>query len=293
MAGLSLAKPAADRQSITLVAVGAICYSTLILFTRWISGLEATSIAFFRMLFAFLFFCVLLVWFPQAARVSAYRRAIPRLALLGALMATTASLYIYAIQHTTAANAALLVNSAPVYIAFLGPLVLKERPPRYGWISLGLVIVGVALITEIGELRFEAQGLGGISAAALAGFVFAWMLMLSRSLPQEVDGFTQTWWGTGIATFCLLPFALGSDLSAAGSNLGLLIPMGVITMGIASVTYYIALRRLKAQVVSVVAILEPVAGVFIGLLVFREPMSTAGLVGSGLVLLAIYLISVE
>ena len=46
-------------------------------------------------------------------------------------VSATVILYTYAVRHTTAANAVLLVNSAPIYVAVLAPLVLGEPRARY------------------------------------------------------------------------------------------------------------------------------------------------------------------
>jgi DME family drug/metabolite transporter len=67
--------------------------------------------------------------------------------------------------------------------------------------------------------------------------------------------------------------------------------MGAITLGLAPLMYFLALQKLKAQVVSVVAILEPVFGVLIGVLIFQEALTIPAMLGSVLILAAIYLIS--
>ena len=122
-------------RSIGLVALGALCYSTLIIFTRLTHDMGAMSIAFFRAFFAFLFFCLLLIRFREPFEFSRYRSGVWALVASGLAMGLTAALYIFAIQHTTAANSALLVNSAPIYIAFLAPWFLKEVRPRFTWLS--------------------------------------------------------------------------------------------------------------------------------------------------------------
>jgi len=74
-------------------------------------------------------------------------------------------------------------------------------------------------------------------------------------------------------------------------NLIFLVPLGIVSLGISSLMYFLALQRVKAQVVSVVAILEPVSGVLIGLLLFNEVPTITALFGSLLILFSIYLIT--
>ena len=276
---------------ITLVALGAFCYSTLIIFTRLTHGLDAMSVAFFRTFFAFAFFCILLVFIREPLQVRNYARHIGWLAALGAAVGVTAVLYIYAIQHTTAANASLLVNSAPIYIAFLSPWLLKEARPKYTFLSLALLVVGVVLITNITQLRFDLASLDGILAGFFSGLTYSATFMLSRRLRGKVSSFTQTLWGSGVAALLLSPWLFQAPGPVIVDNLPVLIPLGIISLGIASFIYYIALQRLKAQVVSNTAILEPVSGVLIGLLVFQEVPNVLGVVGIGLILVSIYLIT--
>ena len=276
---------------IGLVALGAFCYSTLIIFTRLAHGLDALSIAFFRAFFAFLFFSLLLPRFSEPLHPSRYRSAIPALIGLGVAIGATAGLYIYAVQHTTAANAALLVNSAPIYIAVLAPLLLKEERPRYLYASLALIAVGIALITITPSMRDGDGSFGGILAGVASGFMYSLTMLFSRWMRQRVSGFTQTFWGTGVAALLLLPFACRVPLSGILRNLPVLVPLGIVSLGIASLLYFVALQKLRAQVVSVVAILEPVSGMLIGLWMFHEPLTLQALSGSLLILASIYLIS--
>lgn len=278
-------------RSIGLVALGALCYSTLIIFTRLTHDMGAMSIAFFRAFFAFLFFCLLLIRFREPFEFSRYRSGVWALVASGLAMGLTAALYIFAVQHTTAANSALLVNSAPIYIAFLAPWFLKEARPRFTWHSLALILVGILLITGVLEKGLTLDSLSGILAGVLSGFTYALTMLFSRFLRGKASGFTQTFWNTGVASLLLLPFALQGSWDTMRSNLPVLIPLGVISLGIASFLYFVSLQKLKAQVVSVVAILEPVSGVLIGILLYQEPLTPASIIGSLLILFSIYLIS--
>ena len=276
---------------IILVALGALSYSTVLIFTRQTEGLGSMSITFFRTFFAFLCFALLLLRFREPLRIREYRGSIPLLLALGVTVALTAALYVYAIQHTTAANAALLVNLAPVYIAFLAPWLLNERRPRHTFISLALVMVGVVLITDITRIKFNLGALDGIFAGVISGLTYSLSFVISRRLRGRASGFTQTLWGTGVASILLLPFAVRLQPQVINANLPVLVPLGILSLGLPAFLYYVALQKVKTQVVSVVALLEPVSGVFIGLLLYKEIPGLLGVIGILLILVGIYLIS--
>ncbi len=281
-----------EWQGVLMVAVGSFCFSMAIPFTRWTDGLGTSTIAFFRALFGFLFLCALVIRFREPVRFGAYRSSMPRLVVLGVFVSMTVSLYTYAIQNTTAANAALLVNSSPIYVAVLAPLVLHEARARYTWASLALAVTGMIFVSNPAELQLSWDSLGGIAAGALSGLTYALVMLIGRGLRGAVTGLTQTLWSNGLTALVLLPWAL-RDVPAqtVADNVHLLIPLGVFSLGLSYLLYFLGLQRIPAQVVSVVALLEPVSGVLFGLFLFDEIPNLLGVAGGGLILVSIYLIS--
>ncbi len=288
---LKTADRAAAWAGIGMVVLGAFCFSLAVLFVRLVDGMDAMAISFYRSLSAFLFFSLLSLRFREPLHFARYRPALPHLIGLGLAMGLTMTLYTYAIQHTTAANAALLVNSAPIYVALLAPWLLKEARPRYTWISLALAIVGIVLITNPAALRLESASFAGIAAGAASGFTYALPMLIGRHLRSRVSSITQILWGSGIAALMLLPFAVRTGMAAALPNLPYLIPLGVISLGLSYLLYFLGLQRVSTQVVSVAALFEPVSGALIGLVVFHEYLTLPGVAGGLLVLVSIYLIS--
>jgi drug/metabolite transporter (DMT)-like permease len=289
--GIPLIDTQTDWQGVVLVGVGAFCFSLAIPFVRWTDGLNTPTIAFFRAVFGFLFLCTLLVRFRAPLDFAAYRASMRTLAVLGVIVSMTVTLYTYAIQHTTAANAALLVNSAPIYVALLAPVVLKEPRARYTWLSLGLAIIGTVCVSNPAQIELDSDSFMGIVAAALSGFTYALVLMISRSLRGRVGGLTQTMWSNAIVALVLLPWALQSSGSTVVTNLPTLIPLGIFSLGLSYLLYFQGLQRISAQVVSIVALFEPVSGALMGLIFFAEAPDLLGWIGGLLILVSIYLIS--
>ena len=280
-----------DWQGIVLVAIGALCFSLAIPFVRWTDGLDTTTIAFFRALFGFLFLCTLLTKFRAPLDFSAYRSSVRTLVVLGLFTTMTVTLYTYAVQHTTAANAALLVNSSPIYVAVLAPIALKEPRARYTWLSLTLAIVGTVCVSDPTRLELGSDSFGGILTAAASGFTYAIVLMISRNLRGRVGGYTQTLWTNGLVALVLLPWAVQSSGPVVIDNLPTLIPLGVFSLGLSYLLYFQGLQRISAQVVSVVALFEPVSGALLGMIFFAEMPNLLGWAGGVLILVSIYLIS--
>jgi drug/metabolite transporter (DMT)-like permease len=279
------------KQGIMLVAAGAFGFSSIVIFTRLITGLSSPGIAFFRALTSFLFFSALLPWFPATLQVRRYRREIIWLVGLGLTVGLTGMLYVYAVQYTTAANAVLLNNTSTVYVALLGPWLLREPRSRYTWLSVGLALAGIVCIANPAALQWESSGFRGIVAATLSGISYTLTMLLSRRLRGRVSGVTQVWWSTGIAALLALPWAFQAPASVVVRNVPFILALGVLAQGLPYMLYFLGLERVPAQVVSIVALLEPVSGIVIGMLVYREMPTVIGVVGIGLVLTSIALVS--
>jgi drug/metabolite transporter (DMT)-like permease len=295
------ATPTAPRfttgQGVILVGLGAVGFSTGIIFMRTISGLDATVITFYRNLIAFLFFCAVMIapGRREALHAGRYQAHWPHLIVLGICMGLTSVLYTYAVQHTTAATAVLLNNSSPLYVALLAPWLLREARPRRTWLSLGLAALGMALLTGLiggpAETSTTPTDLSGPLAALASGFLYALPLMIGRYLGGKVSSMTRIWWGSGVTALMLLPLGLGADFAVVVDNLPLLIPLGVISLGVSYLMVFRGLNLIRAQTASITALMEPVSGVLIGLLIFQETLTGLGAIGVGLILLAIVLIS--
>ncbi len=284
-------KPLPQWPGIVLVIVGAFCFSLAIPFTRWTSELDTFTIACFRALFGFLFLTTLVPRFRAPVRVREYRAWMPRLLLLGVCVSATVTLYTYAVQHTTAANAALLVNSAPVYVAVLAPAVIGEPRARYTVLSLVCALGGMILIADPRNLDVTSSEMGGIIAGAFSGLGYAVVMLISRSLRGRVTGLTQNLWSTGMVALILLPWAAQTSTTTIVDNLPVLIPLGVFSLGMSYLLYFLGLARVSAQVVSVASLFEPVFGIVMGMVFFAEFPDAFGWTGGVLILASVYLIS--
>ncbi len=276
---------------VILVALGALGFSSTIFFARSVVGMDAFMLACFRAWASFLFFCVMLPRHPHTLRPRAYRREWGWLLLMGVTVGATGMLYIYAVQHTTAANAVLLNNTSTLYVALLAPLLLREPRPRYATVSLVLAMVGIVGITNSGNAAPRVGNLSGGLAALLGGVTLAMTILISRHLRGRVGGLTQIWWSTGIAALMALPWGLGVTREQLAVNYAPLIASGVLGHGVPYLLYFLGLQRAPAQVVGIVALLEPVSGVLMGILLYHEVPTLVSLLGIVLILTSIVLVS--
>jgi len=273
------------------VALGALGFASGIIFNRAITGLNGPQIAFFRALSGFVLFSLFASRDRQTFRVRSYRSAIPLLLGLGVSVGATATLYMTSLRYTAAATAVLLNNTAVVYVALLSPWMLKEVRPRLTWVSLALALLGMVFITDPANIDFHSDSWLGILAALATGVTYAFAMLFSRLLGGRVSGVTQSWWSIGIAALIAAPFALGAPLVAVRANWYWLLALGTLALSIPYFLYFQGLKRVNAQIVSMVGLLEPVCGVLIGMFLFQEIPNALGFLGIGMIFASILLIS--
>ena len=88
----------------------------------------------------------------------------------------TMILFVSATRTTSAANAILLQYTAPVYVAILGGVFLKEKPSIHHWLALVTIIMGLTLFFKDdlgpGQRVGNLLGLGsGLSFALFSIFM--------------------------------------------------------------------------------------------------------------------------
>ena len=90
--------------------------------------------------------------------------------------------FVSATKLTTSANAIFLQSTAPLYLVFLGPLILGERARRADWLTLAVVGVGLSLffLGEHTPQRTAPNPLGGNLLGALSGVMWALVVVSMR-----------------------------------------------------------------------------------------------------------------
>ncbi|MFE6971635.1 DMT family transporter [Isoptericola sp. NPDC057653] len=150
-------------------------------------------------------------------------------------------------QHLDAGTTALLVNIAPMLVAVLAGVLLREGFPRRLLAGIAVAFTGVVVIavaTTSG--RFDVAGVVlGLASAVL----YAGAATLQKRLLPQVDALTMTWLGCLAGTVAALPFlpALVTQAAAAptSSLLGV-VYLGIFPTAIAFTTWAYALARVSA-----------------------------------------------
>lgn len=191
--------------------------------------------------------------------------------------------FVAATKMTTAANAILLQYTAPVWIALFGAWLLGERATRVDWLTIVVVLGGMALFFADSGLAL-GNTLGNLMAI-FSGLAFALMTMALR---RQKDGapVESIILGNFIGFFIGIPSMLSSPAPSAAGWTALAI-LGVVQLGCSYWLYARAIRSVTALEAVLIPVIEPLLNPVWVFLVRAERPSAWALAGGIVVLGAV------
>jgi drug/metabolite transporter (DMT)-like permease len=220
----------------------------------------------------------ILAFLPQARRLWDLR-----VFLAGIAYAVMGISFVTANKYTTAANAIFLQDTAPLYMMFIGPWLLKEPAERRDWWSLALMAAGTALFfagdqtgTRTAPDPVRGNLIAMISAIAWTASIAALRWMEKHG--AEGAGMSAVAMGNLLACVCTLPFMMPLP-APASKDIAVLCYLGLIQIAFGYWVFTRGVRHTNAVEASLVMMAEPVFSPFWAFLVHGEtpaPWSIAG-----------------
>ncbi len=189
--------------------------------------------------------------------------------------------FVSATKLTTAANAILLQYTAPLWVAILGSIFLKEKPKYYDWLIL--LIVGLSMLLFFKD-QTTAEGMLG-NILAIASGVFMAVLMVSMRYQKDQSPFGSVLVGNILTFFVCLPFMF--EGSPGTSGWAAIATLGCFQLGSPYVLYSLAIKHITALEASIINVVEPILNPFWVLLLVGEAPGFWSLVGGGILLITI------
>lgn len=201
--------------------------------------------------------------------------------------------YFRTITLTSLAVAGVLLYTAPVFVMLMSILLFRERMTLPKLIALIMAVVGCTLVSGIGS--GGTLPVSGILLGLGSGFFYATYSIFSRyAINRGYDSWTITFY---TFLFCALGGAFLCDWPAVGGVMAQgihwvwLLVMALLTAFCAYLLYTWGLERIESSRASILASVEPVVAALVGVVVFEETIPLPGLIGIGLVLGAIAVLS--
>ena len=203
--------------------------------------------------------------------------------------AITMLLFVVANKETTAANAILLQYVAPIFTAFIGAILLKEQARIEHW--LGFIIASIGMIIMFMGKLSGGQMLGNIlslSSAVTFSLFFVFMRMQKNDSPFE--SILLSHWI--IAGICLIISFFIPVPDFTVQSIGAIVILGVIQLGITSILFVVAIKRITAISANLIAIIEPVFNPLWVFIVLNESPGINSIIGGIIIVSAVTAVSI-
>lgn len=261
------------------------------MFVRWANAPGAVT-GFYRLAIATLLAA------PFFLRRQRGAPSIPRshflIPLLGGIFAAgDFALWNTSALYTTASNATLLGNTAPLWVALAAMLFFRERPRLDFWLGLALALTGAVFIVGRDFLLHPSLGIGDLMACGAAVFYAAYMLTTQRGR-AKLDVFTYWWLASLSASVGLLVISLVMGYSVTGyppQSWIVFLATAVVSQIIGYMSISYALGHLPASIVSTTLIGQPIVTTILAIPLLGELPGSFQVIGGMVALAGIYLVN--
>jgi drug/metabolite transporter (DMT)-like permease len=236
------------------------------------------------------------------------RRTIFLLISSGLFLGLHFATWITSLEYTSVASSVVIVTTAPLWVALLSPIFLKEKITK--WVILGLlislfgsIVVGLNGVCEISKGRlvcqdfinlFNGKAAIGNGLALTGAFLSAGYLIVGRRVRNSVSLLTYTFFVYTIAAFMLIILVAmrGQTFIGYSANMYLWIAaLAVIPQLIGHSSFNWALKYLSAAYVSIALLGEPIGTVILAFLFLKESPTILEIIGGISILCGILIAS--
>lgn len=269
---------------LALVATAAVLWAMIGLFTPELLdlGLSPVEVGFWRAALAGAVFVV-----HAGVRRSLWvrdRRDAGGLILFGAV--AVGLFYVAlaaAIEHGGVSLAWILLYTAPAWVAIGAATILREHVDAVRWTLVAVTVAGVVLVA-VGGGEGVTVSTASVAWGLAAGWSYSTWYLAGKRLLGRYSPATISAWILVTGAVVLLPF---TPLRTLPPRAWLLLGgLALVSTYLPALAYYSGLRTVEASRAAIVATVEPVVALGIGVLVARERLSSVGVLGGAIVLAA-------
>lgn len=216
------------------------------------------------------------------------------LVILGLTQGAYQFTYLGAVSHAGAGLATLVALClAPVVVGIVAVPLLGEHLTLRLLTALAGAVIGTFLLVHGDHPAVaEVHRLSGIVLALVAAFVYAAFTLLSRHLAGGIGPFQTAFICFLVGALSLLPGSLGQGQLGALTRLsvyqgGLIVYLGLITTCAAYICFFQGMRHTSATASSIIVTLEPLFAAVLAWVLLGEQLDGLGILGAGLMTLAV------
>ena len=274
-------------RGVALVLLAGCIWSIAGVVMRYMENANEWQVLFYRSLTLSVFLFFYIGFRYRGPLINAYREPGWGSVIAGVCLGVTFCSWIFAMTHTTIANALFVLASAPFITALLGRLILGEAVKR--------ITVYCMIATALGILVMVIEGilvgafLGNLFAlGAAAGFsLFSVLLRRTKSIDMTPTVFWAGLSGTVIGAVMIL--VSGTGFSVSHHDFEMCALLGLVQVGIGMIIYTAGSKHVPAAELVLLSLTEVILGPLWVWLAVGEVPGVYTLVGGFIVFGAIVL----
>lgn len=294
---------------ILVIIFGILAVSTGSIFVRY-AQVYAPSIviAAYRLGLATLFLAPV-VLIKNRAELKGIRGNDRRLAIgSGIFLALHFATWITSLEFTTVVSSVVLVSTAPLWVALLSPITIKEPMTRPILIGMGMAFFGVIVVGISDVCTVQSWGMicpsfndfirGDAFIGDLLALTGAWMaagyLLIGRKLRAGISLVPYIFVVYGIAALVLIIIMIASGQAATGyppQTYLWFILLALVPQIFGHSSFNWALGYLSAAFVSITLLGEPIGSAVLAYFLLDETPTLLKIIGAILILAGIYIAS--
>jgi drug/metabolite transporter (DMT)-like permease len=273
---------------ILLIAISAASFGTLAIFGRFLyaDGVDTFTMLFLRFGIAALLMCVILFIRKETLPTG---NVLLQLIGMGALGYVGQSFsYLTAIKYASAGLVALLLYLYPMFVFVLSVIVLREKVTWIKVTALILALAGTALTVDP-----DGGRLLGVLLSISAALIYSVYIIVGTNVMKHVSAVQSS-----VVIFSSAAAVYGGLMSANGvhlptTNMGWVNIVGIVLVAtvIPVVTFLAGLERIGPTNAAMLSTLEPVVTVLLAAWIFGEILKSIVMLGGGLILVAVILLT--
>ena len=275
--------------SLALVS-GVLAVSTGAIFAK-LAEAPALVIAAYRVGLASLILAPIAWWQARDELLGLEKKDYMLALLSGFFLALHFSTWISSLSYTSVANSVVLVNTNPLWVGVLTPVISKDRLTLMTKIGIVISVIGGAIIGA-GDFATGGQALWGDFLALLGSICAAVYLLLGRNLRRKLSllAYVIICYGSAAIILWVLVIALGLQVVGFSSGTyAAFAGMALISQIIGHTSYNWALKWFSASLIAVSLLGEPIGATILAYIIFAETLTWTKIMGGSLILAAIYL----
>ncbi len=272
--------------------VGSMCYGLNPFFALplYSCGLDPTSVLFYRYVFAVVLVGLFAIFRRES--LSATRKELFLVALMGVLFATSSLTLFYSFKFMDAGIASTILFTYPLFVALIAAIVFREKTSSRTWFSLLLATMGIVLLYKNGN--GETLNVCGVSLVLLSALTYAiYMIGVSRSVLQAMPTLKLTFYSMLSGTLIFV-FALRGGIDLVPLNTPF---VWACAFGLAFFPTFVSMAFINGSIhrigpvsAAIIGALEPLTALAVSILVFNGRLTFVNCIGIVFILFAVLVV---